>query len=219
MPGPEHSVSVGSQTRTATNINDLLWLNRGESPPDQEGYEIFLQDPDGKVQVALCQPTELTQLTPFPIPDIRLLRLGELTLHELFNPIYFPEVRTTRFWKDKPLFAGEKEGHFVLLDGATRHGKLLTAFGQDASKLLVPVQIVDPHDLELDTWLDPSDRLTIQQVWDNFVHQGLFVKPRQTRFGVRIGGNIVVSVAETQPVLTFTHPLLPPHSDFPAYRT
>lgn len=218
MHGPEHSVFVGSQVRTAKIINGKMWVERGESPLDPDGYEMSLVDPDGYTHVVLCQHTELTPLSPFPSPDIRLLRLGNLTLHEAFDPGNLSGVRTSQYWQDKPLFAGEKEGLFVLLDGATRHGKLQIAFGQNASDLLVPVQIVDPHDLVLDTWLEPEYRLTIQQVWNDFVHKGLFVMPRQTRFGVSIGENIVVSVAETQPVITFTSPILPPHRDFPAYR-
>ncbi len=142
----------------------------------------------------------LTAYAPFA-PDIRLVRLGDILLHEDFSLGNVHRVRTTPYWEDRPLFVGERNGSLVLLDGATRTGFLSMRLGVKAGDQVVPVQVVDPAYLTLDTWLSADQCLTIEDVWQH-VAQGRKVLPRQTRFGVEIKG-VCYSVAETQPLVKF----------------
>lgn len=78
--------------------------------------------------------------------------------------------------------------------------------GLKAGYQIVPVQVVNPACLTLDTWLSPDQRLTIEDVWRH-VAERRKVLPRQTRFGVEIEG-VCYSVAETQPLVRFHEPIL-----------
>lgn len=118
----------------------------------------------------------------------------------------FKKVRTTPHWDDRPLFVGERNGSLVLLDGATRTGWIIMRLGTKAEDQIVPIQVVDPSYLSLDTWLSPDQRLTIDEVWQ-YVAQGIKVLPRQTRFGVEIDG-VNYSVAQTQPLVKFEESIL-----------
>ncbi len=150
-------------------------------------------------------PAPLTAYAPFT-PDIRLVRLGDVLLPEDFYIGNVHKVRTTPLWEDRPVFVGERDGSLVLLDGATRTGWLSMRLGLQAGEQIVPVQVVDPLYLTLDTWLSRDQRLTIEDVWQH-VASGRKVLPKQTRFGVEIRG-VCYSVAETQPLVRFHEPIL-----------
>lgn len=203
----QRSVTVAGIDRQAHIIGGRWWVEPGETDPLPYDYRATFYGPDGSIYEATMNDTPLTRLTPFYPPDIRLIPLGKLMLHEDCDPRNFQKVRTTSHWDDKPLFAGDWNGNAVLLDGATRHGSLLEVYGQD---ILVPVQIVYPSQLQLHTWLGEEDLLDIEQVFNDYVLHGRRVKPRQTRFGAEVAGNMVVSVAETQPTIKFLGSFLPP---------
>ena len=165
----------------------------------------FLFDPNNRGWSVDVVHAPLTAHAPYT-PDIRLVRLNSLLLHEDFSVTNFHKVRTTPYWDDRPLFVGERDGSLILLDGATRTGWLSMRLGTKTGDQIVPIQVVDPSCLTLDTWLPPDQRLTIDEVWQ-YVAMGRKVLPRQTRFGVEIDG-VNYSVAETQPLVRFHKPIL-----------
>lgn len=204
------SVKIGDQTRTATRMRDgKWWITPGETPLLNRRQIWTLTDKDNNEFKATLQYTQISHLCSSYPAVIRLMPLISLKLHEDFDANNFNKVRTTQYWHDQPLLAGVMGNLTVLLDGVTRWGKLYDMYNDP--NLLVPVQLVDPFTLELNTWLDPQDILTIEQVWTQFVAKGTRVKPRQTRFGISIGEDLVVSDAEVQPIVTFHQPFLPPH--------
>ena len=51
-------------------------------------------------------------------------------------------------------------------------GWIIMRLGTKAEDQIVPIQVVDPSYLSLDTWLSPDQRLTIDEVWQ-YVAQGI----------------------------------------------
>lgn len=206
------TLTIGGKSRTAQlGRSGKWWITPGEFPLVAQNEVLTLTDSDKNEFKVKLNYTQISHLAGINPAVIRLIPLSSLRLHEDYDPSNIDKVRTTQYWQDKPLLVGQIENVLILLDGSTRTGKLSTAYGNP--DLVVPAQVVNPNDLELDTWLQPQDLLTIEEVWSDYVAQNKLVKPRQTRFGVSIGDDLVISVAEVQPVLTFQKPLLPPHPD------
>ncbi|MEK7141938.1 MAG: hypothetical protein AAB800_05370, partial [Patescibacteria group bacterium] len=183
----------------------LLWAGWQDAGVTNTVETDYLMDPNGKTWTADIVYAPLTEHVPYQL-DIRLVRLGSLLFHEDYSMGNFKKVRTTPHWDDRPLFVGERNGSLVLLDGATRTGWIIMRLGTKAEDQIVPIQVVDPSYLSLDTWLSPDQRLTIDEVWQ-YVAQGIKVLPRQTRFGVEIDG-VNYSVAQTQPLVKFEESIL-----------
>lgn len=195
----------GVERNIRKSESGLLWAELHDAGETDIVETQFLFDPNGGGWNVDIIQAPLTAHAPYQ-PDVRLVRLDSLLLHEDYSVVNFHRVRTTPFWEDRPLFVGERHGSLVLLDGATRTGWLSMRLGVKAGDQVVPIQVVDPSCLTLDTWLAPEMRLTIDDVW-RFVADGRKVLPRQTRFGVEIEG-VNYSVAETQPLVRFHDPIL-----------
>lgn len=195
----------GAVRSVEQSTSGLWWADWHEAGETGVSETQCLFDPNNRCWNVDVIHAPLTAHAPFT-PDIRLVRLGDVLLHEDFNLGNVHRVRTTPFWEDRPLFVGERNGSLVLLDGATRTGWLSMRLGLKAGYQIVPVQVVNPACLTLDTWLSPDQRLTIEDVWRH-VAERRKVLPRQTRFGVEIEG-VCYSVAETQPLVRFHEPIL-----------
>ncbi len=202
---PFIETSGGLGRNISRSDSGLLWAGWQDAGVTNTVETDYLMDPNGKTWTADIVYAPLTEHVPYQL-DIRLVRLGSLLLHEDYSMGNFKKVRTTPHWDDRPLFVGERNGSLVLLDGATRTGWIIMRLGTKAEDQIVPIQVVDPSYLSLDTWLSPDQRLTIDEVWQ-YVAQGIKVLPRQTRFGVEIDG-VNYSVAQTQPLVKFEESIL-----------
>ncbi len=205
LPVESHRDPFGVERRIERSDSGLWWAVLQDAGETDVVETQYLFDPNSEGWSVDVVHAPLTVHAPYSL-DIRLVQLGSLLLHEDFSLSNFHKVRTTPYWEDRPLFVGERNGSLVLLDGATRWGWLAMRLGTKAGNQVVPVQVVDPSCLTLDTWLSPDQRLTIDEVW-RYVGEGRKVLPRQTRFGVKING-VNYSVAETQPLVRFHDPIL-----------
>src|SRR3990167_5505833 len=151
------SVNVAGFQRETILVDGNLWVDpvkESQRPRLIEGGLIDIPGPDGITYDAKLYNSPLTGLSPFHPPDIRIVRLGDLVRHENHDKSRFGGVVTTQYWQDKPLFVGQIGKDLILLDGATRRGKIDKLYGSDQ---LVPIQVVNflSPDLLLYTWLEP----------------------------------------------------------------